>query len=78
MYIVNVLYIISLRFIYLCIKIYRCLLMDAALKNPCTINPYNLNTTYHFLGRRQSACYVNYLKLAVQIHPRSFLLFLIG
>jgi hypothetical protein len=59
------------------IKVYRCLLMDATLKNPCTLSLFNLNTTYHFLGRRQTACYVNYSKLAVQIHAPSFLLFLI-
>jgi hypothetical protein len=34
--------------------------MDAKLKNPRTISLCNLNTTYHFPGRRQTACYVNY------------------
>jgi hypothetical protein len=34
--------------------------MDATLKYPCSISLRNLNTTYHFLGRRQTACYVNY------------------
>jgi hypothetical protein len=34
--------------------------MDATLKNSCTISLCNLNTTYHFLGRRQTARYVNY------------------
>jgi hypothetical protein len=46
-------------------------LIDATLKNPCTISLYNLNTTYHFLSRRQTGCYVNYSKLAVQIPPFS-------
>jgi hypothetical protein len=34
--------------------------MDASLKNPCTISLCNLNTTYHFLGKRQTARCVNY------------------
>jgi hypothetical protein len=29
-------------------------------KNPCTVGLCNLNTTYHFLGKRQTARYFNY------------------
>jgi hypothetical protein len=41
------------------ITVYRCLLMDATLKNPRTVGLCNLNTTYHFLGSRQTAGYGN-------------------
>jgi hypothetical protein len=51
------------------IKVYRCFLIDVMLKNPCTISLYNLNMTYHVLGRSQTARYVNYSKLAVEISP---------
>jgi hypothetical protein len=43
------------------ITVYDCLLMDVSLKIPCIISLCNLNTTYHFLGRRQTARYVKYL-----------------
>jgi hypothetical protein len=45
------------------------LIYGYGVKNPRTISLYNLNTTYHFLGTRQTACYVNYSKLTVQIPP---------
>jgi hypothetical protein len=43
------------------------LIYGYGVENPCTISLYNLNTTYHFLGRRQTDRCVNYSKLAVQI-----------
>jgi hypothetical protein len=42
------------------ITVYRFLFMDAKLKIPCTVSLCNLNTTYHFLGRRMTARYINY------------------
>jgi hypothetical protein len=54
-----------------CVTIYRCLLIVVILKTPCTISLYNLNMTYHFLGRGQTGCYVHHSKLAVQIPPFS-------
>jgi hypothetical protein len=51
------------------ITIYRCLLMDTSLKNPCSIGLCNLNTTYHFLGRRQTARYVNYSNSQFKFTP---------
>jgi hypothetical protein len=52
--------------------------MGASLKNPCTITLCNLNTTYHFLGRRQTARYVNYSNSQFKSTPHLFLLFLSG
>jgi hypothetical protein len=37
------------------ITVYKSLLVDATLKNTCTISLCNFNTTYHFLGRTQTA-----------------------
>jgi hypothetical protein len=53
------------------------LIYEYGVENPCTISLYDFNIAYHFLGRRQNACYVNYSKLAVEI-PSLFLQFLIG
>jgi hypothetical protein len=64
MYTINVLYILSPIYYSLQMLIY-----GYGVENPCTISLYNLNTTFHFLGRRQTARYVNYSKLAVQIPP---------
>jgi hypothetical protein len=61
---------------YQCISL-QCLLTDAMLKNPCSISLYNLNTTYHFLGRRHTGCYVNY-SIGSSNTPPSFLLFPVG
>jgi hypothetical protein len=47
------------------VKVYRCLLMDAALK----IHALLVSTTYHFLGRKQIARTVNYSKLPIQKPP---------
>jgi hypothetical protein len=60
----NVLYIISPIYFILQMFIY-----GYGVENPCTISLYNLDTTYHFLGRIQNACYVSYSKLTVQIPP---------
>jgi hypothetical protein len=64
MYTTNVLYIILQIYYNLQILIY-----GYGVENPCTISLYNLNTTYHFLGSRQTARYVNYSKLTVQTPP---------
>jgi hypothetical protein len=42
------------------------LIYGYGVENTCTISLYDLNTTYHFLGRRQN---VNHSKLTVQIPP---------
>jgi hypothetical protein len=49
------------------------LIYGYGVENPCTIIIYYLNTTYHFLGGRQNACYVNYSKLTVQTPPFIFI-----
>jgi hypothetical protein len=51
------------------ITVYRCLLMDGSLENSCTISLCNLNTTYHLLGRRQTARYVNGSNLQFKSTP---------
>jgi hypothetical protein len=51
------------------VTVYRCLLMDVTLKHPRTVSLCNFNTTYHFLGSRQTARYVNYWNLQFKSTP---------
>jgi hypothetical protein len=59
-----VLYIISPIYYSLQMLIY-----GYGVETPCTISLDNFDTTYHFLGRRQNARYVNYSNLTVQMPP---------